>query len=393
MKSGKIILLGGKTMQLSMDKKDELIMRLVHYFITEENYSPIVVNGVKDEIWLQKTNGPYKIIRINGNYIHNKEQYEFDLIKLRNVMHRVKKKTLSFSMNALNILLDVNDNVNLEEVKGINSVFLKNMKDVKRNPFLETFPDMNEKLLLDEKGFDLILDVTKDINEKTAKENEVYESIFKPKKIVVTNILIAINIIAFFASYILSDFNFSAYNLLRMGGLYSPLVKNGEIWRLITSGFLHGGLLHLLFNMYSLYLIGIQIENFIGKWKYLAIYFVSMICAGLMSSVITPDVVSVGASGALFGLLGSLVYFGFHYRLYLGSVLKNQIIPLIVLNLFLGFTMSGIDNAAHIGGLIGGLLIAMALGVQKKEATKEKINGWITLLIYVAFLIYLLFFR
>lgn len=380
-------------MELSMDKKDELIMRLVHYFITEENYSPIVVNGVKDEIWLQKPSGPYKIVRINGNYIHNKEQYEFDLYKLKNVMHQVKKKTLSFSMNALNILLDVNEGVDLEDMKGINSIFLKNIKEVSKNPCLEKFPDMNEKLLLEEKGFDLILDVTKGINEKTAKENAVYESIFKPKKIVVTNVLIAINIFAFFISYILSDFNFSAYNLLRMGGLNSLLVQSGEIWRLITSGFLHGGILHLLFNMYSLYLIGTQIENFIGKGKYLTIYFISMITAGLMSCVITPNVVSVGASGALFGLLGSLVYFGFHYRLYLGSVLKNQIIPLILLNLVLGFTMSGIDNAAHIGGLIGGLLVAMALGVQKKEGQKEKINGWIALIIYIAFLIYVLFFR
>ena len=66
-------------MAVLMNKKDEMIMRLVHYFITEENYSPIVVNGVKDEIWLQNQDGPYKIIRINANYIHNKEQYEFDI--------------------------------------------------------------------------------------------------------------------------------------------------------------------------------------------------------------------------------------------------------------------------------------------------------------------------
>ena len=113
---------GGKIMAVLMNKKDEMIMRLVHYFITEENYSPIVVNGVKDEIWLQNQDGPYKIIRINANYIHNKEQYEVDLIKLRNVMHQVKRKTLAWSMNALNILLDVNDNVTLEDVKNINSV-------------------------------------------------------------------------------------------------------------------------------------------------------------------------------------------------------------------------------------------------------------------------------
>ena len=107
---------------LTMETKDEILMRLVHYFVTEEDYSPMIVNGVKDEIWLQNYNGPYKIIRINANYIHNEEQYEFDLVKLNNVMRQVKRKTLSWSMNALNILLDVNDDVQFEENKAIESV-------------------------------------------------------------------------------------------------------------------------------------------------------------------------------------------------------------------------------------------------------------------------------
>ena len=384
---------GGCIMAVTMDKKDEMIMRLVHYFITEENYSPIVVNGVKDEIWLQNQEGPYKIIRINANYIHNKEQYEFDILKLRNVMRQVKRKTLSWSMNALNILLDVNEDVALEENKNIASVALKNGALIKSKKVLDIFPDINHKMLLNEKGLDLMIDVTNDINKKTDRENKVYESIFKPKKIVVTNVLIALNVLVFFVVFALSGANLNVLNLLRYGALNSILVQNGEFWRLITAGFLHGGIFHLLFNMYSLYIIGTQIENFVGKWKFLAIYFCSMLTASLMSCVISPNSVSVGASGAIFGLLGALVYFGYHYRLYLGSVLRNQIIPLILFNLLLGFMVSGIDNAAHIGGLIGGLLISMALGVQKREGKQDRINGIITFSIYLLFLIYLVFFR
>ena len=384
---------GGCIMAVTMDKKDEMIMRLVHYFITEENYSPIVVNGVKDEIWLQNQEGPYKIIRINANYIHNKEQYEFDILKLRNVMRQVKRKTLSWSMNALNILLDVNEDVALEENKNIASVALKNGALIKSKKVLDIFPDINHKMLLNEKGLDLMIDVTNDINKKTDRENKVYESIFKPKKIVVTNVLIALNVLVFFVVFALSGANLNVLNLLRYGALNSILVQNGEFWRLITAGFLHGGIFHLLFNMYSLYIIGTQIENFVGRWKFLAIYFCSMLTASLMSCVISPNSVSVGASGAIFGLLGALVYFGYHYRLYLGSVLRNQIIPLILFNLLLGFMVSGIDNAAHIGGLIGGLLISMALGVQKREGKQDRINGIISFSIYLLFLIYLLFFR
>ena len=383
---------GGKNMAVLMNKKDEMIMRLVHYFITEENYSPIVVNGVNDEIWLQNQDGPYKIIRINANYIHNKEQYEVDLIKLRNVMHQVKRKTLAWSMNALNILLDVNENVQLENTKNIDSVNLKNVKRIKEKNILETFPDINQKML-DEQGLDLMIDVTNDINEKTEKENRVYESIFKPKKIIVTSILILINIIVFFAMFAFSRANITGGVLLQFGALNSVLVQNGQFWRLITAGFVHSGFLHLLFNMYSLYLIGTQLENFVGKWKFLAIYFFSMISASLMSCILNPYTISVGASGALFGLLGALVYFGWHYRLYLGSILRNQIIPIIVLNLFLGFVVSGIDNAAHIGGLIGGFLIAMALGVQRTEDKQSRINGIIVSVIYLLFLGYVVFFR
>ena len=75
---------------MMMNKKDELIMRLVHYFITEEDYSPIIVNGVKDEIWLENNKGPYKIIRINSNNIFNKEQLNFDTFKINSIVKQIK---------------------------------------------------------------------------------------------------------------------------------------------------------------------------------------------------------------------------------------------------------------------------------------------------------------
>jgi len=377
-----------------MNKKDEMIMRLVHYFVTEKNYTPIVVNGVKDEIWLENQDGAYKIIRINANYIHNEEQYKFDVFKINNVMRQIKRKTVSFSMNTLNILLDVNDNLEISNEKNINSVIVKNIKDVKKKLKGKNFPDIDEKLLDESNGMDLILNVTKDINEKTEKENKVYESTFKPKKIVITTLLIALCIGIFFLTFIASGGELSALNLLNYGGCFGPLIKTGGIHylRLISSGFLHANIFHLLFNMYALYIIGTQLENYIGKWKFMIVYLISMISGSLLSCIFS-DAVSVGASGAIFGLLGALLYFGYHYRLYLGSVLKNQIIPLIIANLILGFVISGIDNAAHIGGLIGGYLSMMALGVEGKSDKTEKLNGCIVLMIYFAFLSYVLFFR
>ena len=167
-----------------------------------------------------------------------------------------------------------------------------------------------------------------------------------------------------------------------------------ELFRLISSVFLHAGLLHLMCNMYSLYIIGPQLESFYGKSKFIIIYIVSGVVGNLLSMAFLQDnVVSVGASGAIFGLLGSLLYFGYHYRVYLSGVIKSQIIPLIILNLGIGFVASGINNFAHIGGLIGGILISMAVGVKYKSKKSDIINGIIMSLIFSGFLVYMIFFR
>lgn len=379
-------------MAITMNKKDEMAMRLVHYFITEENYSPIVVNGVVDEIWLQNTSAPYKIIRINSNTILNDEQFNYDVLKIENVVRQVKKRTLSWHMNTLNILLDLNEEIQVPNLRNINTITLKRNAPIKDQSMLKFFPDINDKLLKSE-GFNLMFEVTNDINVKTEKENKVYESIFKPKKIVITNVLITINVILFFIMFGLSGTNITGNTLVAFGGCYGPLIKNGEIYRLITGGFLHANLMHLIFNMYALYLIGTQMESFMGKKKYLALYLFSLMSSSLLSVIMNPNTVSVGASGAIFGLTGALIYFGYHYRLYLSSVLKTQIIPIVALNFLLGFMIPGIDIYGHIGGFIGGILLSMALGVQKNESKTEMINGLVCSGIYLLFLIYLVFWR
>ncbi len=373
---------------ITITKKDEITMRLVHYFITEKNYTPIVVKGVKDEIWLENQEEVYKIVRINSNYIHNNEQLESDIYKLKNVIHQIKRKTLSFTMNALNILLDVNEDVRVDSDKTIKNVYLKNIDETKNTLIAELFPGIEDKLLIDQAGIELIFNVTQDINAKTEKNNRIYEAIFKNKKIVVTYVLIAICAIMYLISLLAGGTD--ALTLYKLGAVAPTAIKSGEIWRLLTGTFLHGGLIHLLVNMYSLFIIGTQLETYLGKGKFLTVYLVSAISGSLMSSLFT-NAISVGASGAIFGLLGSLLYFGYHFRLYLGTVLKTQIIPLIILNLFIGFTLPGIDNAAHIGGLIGGLLASMATGINGKTTKAEKTNGLIVLVIYIAFLSFMLF--
>ena len=375
-----------------LNKNDEIVMSLVHYFITEENYTPIVVRGVKDEIWLENLDGPYRIIRINSNYIHNDEQYKFDLFKTKKVMEQIRKKTLSLSMNTLNIFLNLGDNVHLEEdEKNISSIKFTDIDEVLKDKNIVTvFPNIKDKLIKDKEGIDLIVNVTNDINAKTVEDNKVFTKIFEPKKMIVTPILIALCITVFLAMYIWGNGSEDSITLRLFGANFRPLVQAGQVWRLATSMFLHIGLVHLVVNMYSLLIIGRQMEGFLGRWKFLAVYLGSGILGSLLSVVVHTSI-SAGASGAIFGLLGSLLYFGYHYRLYLGTVLKTQVIPIILLNLLIGFMVPGIDNFCHIGGLVGGYLLTMIVGVPGKTKKSDRINGAIVLTLLVAFLCYMLF--
>jgi len=374
-----------------LNNKDELIMSLVHYFVTEENYTPINVQGAKNEVWLENLEGPYKIVRINSKYIHNNEQYDMDIFKMQFVIKQIKKKTLSFKMNALNICLDMNNGVELKEDNNlIDTVNITSIKDIRKNNILgELYPKIKTNSFKETDNLDKIINVTDDINKKTEKENKKYENVFKPKKIVATKVIIGLCIFMYILSLILTD-NFTR-SIIILGANNRGLVLNGEFYRLITCAFLHGSLIHLGVNMYSLWIIGSQVETYMGKRKFLFIYLLSALMGSLFSVIFLENSLSVGASGAIFGLMGSLLYFGYHYRLYLSNALTSQIIPIILVNLFLGFSMSGIDNAAHIGGLIGGYLATMIVGIKYKSTKKETINGIIVYSLLGLFLIYALF--
>ena len=376
--------------EIVIDKKEELVMKLLHYFITERGYNPVIIRGVKDEIWLENLEDDYKIVRIVSGYIHNNEQFKFDIFKTKSLLKTIKKKTLSFKINALSIFVNLGDNVDISEFDNTPNIKFANIheaSDLDKYRFVTSaFPDITKDMDFKEKGLELFMKITSDINKKNEGDAKMNEDVFRPKKPVITYALIIINVLVF----ILSVFNDS---ILPMFAVNRELIVNfGQYYRLITGMFLHGGILHLLFNMYALYIIGMQLESFLGKAKYLIVYLLSGIGASMLS-IFFSNSFSVGASGAIFGLMGALLYFGYHYRVYLDSVVKSQIIPLIVLNLILGFTLSGIDNWAHIGGLVSGILATMAVGVKYKSTKFEMINGIILYLIYIVFIGYMVFVR
>ena len=181
---------------------------------------------------------------------------------------------------------------------------------------------------------------------------------------VLTYILIGICVVAFIGGTAggasATGSGIRGSELLTQGALSRATIADGEYWRLITAGFLHAGFFHLLFNMFSLYILGTMLEPAIGRVRFALIYFVSLLSGSFGALLVesNPHALTVGASGAIFGLMGAAVI-----------VMRNRgISPMesglglwIGLNLLLTFTIPNISIGGHIGGLIGGALAALVL--------------------------------
>ena len=215
-------------------------------------------------------------------------------------------------------------------------------------------------------------------NGKVEKDTDIKEMLdfFIPKEgFYITPILINLNLLVFIAM-VIAGFGFVSFkgeDLLSWGANYKPVTSNGQWWRLLTNTFMHGGLMHILANMYGLLFVGIFLEPLLGKKKYLLIYLTTGILASVASIWWYDATVSVGASGAIFGL------YGFFLATLLlkvfppdfGKAFLTSTLVFVGFNLLMGFT-GGIDNAAHIGGLLSGFVIGLIMSKQLKQQVEIK---------------------
>ena len=223
-----------------------------------------------------------------------------------------------------------------------------------------------------------------DIKDIMAQREEDLKMEFKAKNPIITYGLIAINILVFIALNIYSIKSGTDYNRLLsiFGQKDNSLIISGEYWRFISSIFLHGGITHVALNCLSLYMVGVFVERSFGHLKFSVVYFIAGICGSILSFMFSTSP-SVGASGAIFGLMGALLYFGLQrpalFRVYFGY----NVIVTIVINLIYGFSTTGIDNFGHIGGLIGGFI---ASGVVTKS---DKAKWYLNRILYIVLLVVL----
>jgi membrane associated rhomboid family serine protease len=161
--------------------------------------------------------------------------------------------------------------------------------------------------------------------------------------------------------------------LVEHGALSRATVNNGEVWRLVTSGFLHAGLLHLLFNMLSLYIVGGILEPAVGRVRFAVIYFVSLLAGSFGALVAQPHGLTLGASGAVFGVMGAAAVV---LRSRGIDVMQSGLGIWIILNLVLSFR-PGISIGGHIGGLIGGAVLAYLMVEAPRRVRMPAFAPWL----------------
>lgn len=243
----------------------------------------------------------------------------------------------------------------------------KNRKNVTR--FLTAFDEVKaganaEKKESWERDLEQLQWHTKQKVEEEQRQQAKIDSVMKLStgSQTITYTIIGLNVLVFLAMIVsgVSAVEPSTEQLAKWGGNFKPYTTGGEWWRLLTNIFVHSGIVHILFNMYALYMVGVYLEPMLGKLRYAAAY----ICTGILASIASiwwhgDSIISVGASGAIFGMYGIFL-----------ALLSTKIIPgqmrkalfqsigvFVLYNLAYGAAKSGIDNAAHIGGMLSGLLI------------------------------------
>lgn len=196
--------------------------------------------------------------------------------------------------------------------------------------------------------------------------------------------------------YVIMTFSGGTENtttLLTFGAKFNPLIRAGEYWRLVTPIFIHIGFTHILMNGITLYFIGQYVEMLFGHWRFLGIFLTSGI-VGNLASFAFSDSLSAGASTAIFGLFGAFMMLGesFSNNQAIVSMAKTFLL-FIVLNIATDLFVSGIDIAGHIGGLIGGFLVAYVAGVSFGKVTPVKRIVALVMLIVVAIALFIIGMR
>lgn len=191
---------------------------------------------------------------------------------------------------------------------------------------------------------------------------------FWSRRTTVTYVLFGLNILVFILMSLAGGATNDA-TLMAFGVKSNFEIDHGEIWRMVTPIFIHIGLLHIVFNSYAIWIVGPTVEKLYGGARFFILYIVTGIAGVWGSYLYHPEAVSAGASGAIFGLFGALLVVGFKYRSEFPPMFQKAVgkgvFPVIAINLVIGYVIPGIDNSAHVAGLVSGAVLAAVIPFKK----------------------------
>ncbi|MFS0861555.1 rhomboid family intramembrane serine protease [Fredinandcohnia sp. 179-A 10B2 NHS] len=241
----------------------------------------------------------------------------------------------------------------------------------------------DESLYIDQEMLEKVRhDVISVANKRISQE----KNLFQNGKPFFTYFLVALQLIMF-GILELNGGSTNTNTLIKYGAKENFLILNGEWWRFFTPIVLHIGIFHLLMNTLALYYLGTEVEKLYGKGRFLFIYLFAGFTGSLASFVFSSSV-SAGASGAIFGCFGALLFFGIAYPSLFFRTMGTNVIGVIVINLVFGFLIPGIDNAGHIGGLVGGFLASSIMHLPKHKKLGQRIAGLAAAVLVLAGLLY-----
>jgi len=202
-----------------------------------------------------------------------------------------------------------------------------------------------------------------------------------PERPIATMVIIGMNVAAFVAMSVVGrSFMSATGRVYTEGVLFGPLVAQGEWWRVVTGGFLHAGLFHLGMNMLLLYLLGQMLEPMLGRLRFVTLYAACLVAGSLGVLLVSPNSPTIGASGAVFGLMGVAVIAQRRDGI---NVWRNGIGGLVVINLLLTFAVPGISIGGHVGGLIGGVAVGAMVFALDRAAGSARTGTAVTMAVTV----------
>lgn len=348
-------------------KEDYIFWSMVWNLTSKYNYQLMTLTENQQEIWLENSNHKkYPIIRLMRHDIDwanwLKRDFERTILNGEQIRKRLFKKSLHV------VSIYVSKFAPVDDYSFMNDTL--HFRKTQVNACLLTGESLEESIKKVEQrlSIELPISIPEEIQEQdmvrlqqkalreSVKAAKDTQKVFMSGKPFFTYIFMAIQVVLFMLMEFAGGSKDSA-TLIEFGAKYSPYILQGEWWRFITPIVLHIGLLHLVMNTVSLFIIGAEVERIFGNFRFLMIYLFAGFTGSLASFAMNPNI-AAGASGAIFGCFGALLFFGTIYRRLFLRTMGPGVLVILLFNLVYGFAVPGIDNAGHIGGLIGGYLAA-----------------------------------